>query len=87
MRWNSSAPPDLGSERRFAEATNHPGMILGANGRSPVSQLVNDHTIYLGKLADDFTGISFALFLDQSIDEIDSIVPALEASDEPATHP
>ena len=38
-----------------------------------VSQLINDHTIHLGKLADDFTRISLGLFFDQGIYEIINI--------------
>ena len=39
-----------------------------------VSQLINDDAVRLGKLPDYFTSISFCLFLDQSVDEIDCIL-------------
>ena len=41
-----------------------------------VSQFINDHTIHLGQLANNFASVSFRLFPYQGIDEIDSIVEA-----------
>lgn len=45
-------------------------------GERDVPQFVNDHAVHLGKLPDDFTGVSLGLFFNQGIDEIDSIVEA-----------
>ncbi len=41
-----------------------------------VTQFINDDTIRLTKLADDFAGIAFSLFLDQGVYEINCIVEA-----------
>jgi len=35
-----------------------------------VPQLINDHAVHLGELADDFTGIPLGLFFNQGIDEL-----------------
>ena len=41
-----------------------------------VSQFINNHTIHLGQLANDFASVSFRLFPDQGVDKINSIVEA-----------
>jgi len=39
-------------------------------GEWDVSQLINDHTVHLGKLPDDFASISLGLFFNEGIDEL-----------------
>jgi len=43
-------------------------------GERNVTQFINDDTICLTKLTDDFAGIAFSLFLNQGVDKINRIV-------------
>ena len=54
----------------------------GAGFRGDVSQFINDHTIHLGQLANNFASVSFRLFPYQGIDEIDSPACLLTLIDE-----